>query len=241
MRADDGFGNVADMRLQVTNGVGVFAGQAVTHGVGDVHGGGARFDRGFDDFRQERQLGAAGVFGGKLHVVGELAGAPHAGDGALDNLGARELQLELPMYGAGGEEHMDAAFGGRLEGFAGAVDVAVVAAREGTDGGAGVRADFFGDGADGLEIAGAGDREPGLDDVHAQLGERPGDLEFFAGGHAAARRLLPVPQGGVEDQDAFGGHRSSLVHRAVAIRALCQRKNPKAKGPEVGVRRCQRL
>ena len=54
-----------------------------------------------------------------------------------------------------------------------------------------------------LEVALGGDREAGLDDVHAEFRELPGHPELLADGHAAAGRLLAVAQGGVEDQHAL--------------------------------------
>jgi hypothetical protein len=41
--------------------------------------------------------------------------------------------------------------------------------------------DLAGDRLDGLEVAGRGDREPGLDDVDAQPGELMRDLELLHG------------------------------------------------------------
>ena len=61
-----------------------------------------------------------------------------------------------------------------------------------------------GDGPDRLEVADRGDREPRLDDIDAQPGERPGHLELLGQIHARARRLLAVAQGRVEDPDPVG-------------------------------------
>ena len=43
--------------------------------------------------------------------------------------------------------------------------------------------------------------KPGLDDVDAERGQRPGHLELLGHVHARARRLLAVAQGRVEDPD----------------------------------------
>ena len=53
----------------------------------------------------------------------------------------------------------------------------------------------------GLEVAGRGDREAGLDHVHAEPRELVGDLELLLLVQRDARRLLAVAQGRVEDQD----------------------------------------
>ena len=50
-----------------------------------------------------------------------------------------------------------------------------------------------------LEVAGRGDREAGLDDVHAEPRELLRDLELLLLVERDPRRLLPVAQGGVED------------------------------------------
>ena len=53
---------------------------------------------------------------------------------------------------------------------------------------------------DGLEVALARDREPGLDHVDPEARELLGDLELLAHVERDAGRLLAVPQGRVEDQ-----------------------------------------
>ena len=63
-----------------------------------------------------------------------------------------------------------------------------------------------GDGLHRLEVAGRGDREAGLDDVHAEVAEGVGDLELLGEVHAGAGGLLAVAQGGVEDDQAVVGH-----------------------------------
>ena len=60
-----------------------------------------------------------------------------------------------------------------------------------------------GDGLDRVEVALAGDREPGLDDVDAETGELLGDLQLLADVERDARRLLTVTQRRVEDPHPF--------------------------------------
>jgi hypothetical protein len=55
------------------------------------------------------------------------------------------------------------------------------------------------------EVALGGDREAGLDDVHAEQAEGARHLELLAEVHAAPRRLLAVTQRGVEDDQPIGG------------------------------------
>ena len=61
--------------------------------------------------------------------------------------------------------------------------------------------------ADAFEIADAGDREAGFDNVDAQMIEQIGDFELLLEGHRGARRLLAVAQGRVENQNALAGLR----------------------------------
>ena len=83
--------------------------------------------------------------------------------------------------------------------------------------------DLSGDRLDRLEVVRRGDREPGLDDVDAQLGELPRDLELLGPVHARAGRLLAVAQRGVEDPDVTGGAHECLtspVTARVAVRKI---------------------
>ena len=67
-----------------------------------------------------------------------------------------------------------------------------------------------GDGLHRLEVAGRGDGEAGLDDVHAEVREGVGHLQLLGQVHAGAGRLLAVAQGGVEDDQAVVGHSQGL-------------------------------
>ena len=85
------------------------------------------------------------------------------------------------------------------ERLGGARDVAVVGARQRADG---RFLDRRGDRADGLEVAGRGGGEAGLDHVHPQALELAGDAHLLVLGHRGAGRLLAVAQGGVENDQA---------------------------------------
>ena len=86
-------------------------------------------------------------------------------------------------------------------GLRGPVDIAVGGARQTADHAA---LDQLGDLVDGVEIAVRRDRETGLDHVDAHGLQDLGDAELFVDGHRAARGLLAVAQGGVEDDDPLG-------------------------------------
>ena len=92
----------------------------------------------------------------------------------------------------------------------GGVDVGEVRAREAGDD---RPLDLAGDALDGLEVAGRGDREAGLDHVDAEPRELLGDLELLGGVQRDAGRLLAVAQRRVEDQYSvrFGVHRCSSL------------------------------
>ena len=88
--------------------------------------------------------------------------------------------------------------------LAGQVDVPLVAARQRGDD----RAPHLGgDLAHAPVVALGRGREAGLDDVHAERVELPGEPELLLGREAVAGRLLAIAQRGVEDQDVGGAIR----------------------------------
>ena len=92
---------------------------------------------------------------------------------------------------------MDARVLGVLDGLPAGVDVCGDGAGEAGDGGA---AHLLRDLGDGLEVAGRGSRESGLDEVDAHPLEGAGDLELLLDVQRDAGRLLAVAQGRIEDQ-----------------------------------------
>ncbi len=170
--------------------------RGVADGVGNVDRGGAGVDGRLDHFAEEVELGAGGVFGRELDVVAVARGPLHAGHGPLDDLVLAHLELELAMDGAGGQEDVDPGSLGVLERLPGPVDVLIVAAGQAADGRPAHR---LGDFPDGLEVAGRGDREAGLDHVDAQVDQGLGDFQLLGEVHARAGRLLAVAERGVEN------------------------------------------
>jgi hypothetical protein len=189
----------ADLLFQVPHDGRVVGGHGVPDRVGDVERGGPGLDHALDDFGQEVELGAGRVLRRELHVGAPVARPLHPLDRPPGDLLGRHPQLELAVDGAGGEEHVDAGPLGVLDGVGGAVDVGRVAPGQPGDD---RPADLAGDRLDALEVARRRDREPGLDRVHPELRERPGHLQLLAAVHAAPGALLPVPQRGVENDDA---------------------------------------
>ena len=104
--------------------------------------------------------------------------------------------------------------GGVLHRLAGAIDVELAGTRQPAHHRA---LEALGDLGDGVEIALGGDREAGLDDVHAHGVEEVGDLLLLLEGHGGAGALLAVAQRGVEDEDLVGvGGLVRLLRSAVA-------------------------
>ena len=73
--------DAAHVLAQVAEQLGELIGHGVADRVGNVHRRRAGLDDGFDDLRQEVELGARGVLGRELDVVAELARDLHALDG----------------------------------------------------------------------------------------------------------------------------------------------------------------
>ena len=172
----------------------------VADGVGNVHRRGAGLDGRLDDLGEEVQLGAGGVLGRELDVLADSLGAlarPRRRAATISSLAIFSLNSRWMALVARKTWMRGSA--ASLERFAGAVDVGVVAAGQAADD---RPAHFAGDGLHRLEIAGRRDREAGLDDVHAQVRKRVGDLQLLGQVHAGAGRLLAVAQRRVENQNA---------------------------------------
>ena len=118
-------------------------------------------------------------------------------------------QLDPHMQLGGRQDDVDALAGGRLQRLGAAQDIGRIGAAEAGDDRA-VLDEFLGDRLHALEIAGGGDGEAGLEHIDAQLGQGFGHAQLLLEVHREAGRLLAVPQGGVEEDDAV------VVQRAEA-------------------------
>ena len=176
--------HAGDARANSAEDGGVFVGRGVADGVGDVDGGGAGLDGDCDHLDEEVGVGAGGVFGGELDVVGEGAGEADGLGGLVERLVAGDLELGFEMEVGGGEEDVDAVAGGGLDGAGGGFDVLALAAGERGDARA---ADLAGDGADGVGVAVGGDGEAGLDDVDAKAWRAGGPCAAFRRGAWCSR------------------------------------------------------
>ena len=113
----------------------------------------------------------------------------------VQRLRAAHLQLVFKMQIARRQEHVNARAIGKLQRPRRHLDVFGLGAGQRRDA---RLANGLRNGGDGRKIALRGHGEAGLDDVHAQIFKGVGHGELFLRGHAAARRLLAVAQGGVE-------------------------------------------
>ena len=97
-----------------------------------------------------------------------------------------------------GDERVDARRAAPFSDSPGALDVVGPAARQRRDD----RPSYpRGDTLDPFGIGVGGNREAGLDQVHAERVELPGQLHLLVRPQREARGLLAVAQGGVEDRD----------------------------------------
>ena len=185
----------------------------VADGVGDVDRGGAGLDDGLVDLHQEVEVGAARVLGAELDLgvaAQGVAAVGHPLASGGQRLVAADPQLVLEVDVAGGDEDVEMGPLGDANRLDGALRIAVLTACQRRDGDA---PNFAGDPLHGLEVAGRGGREAGLDDVDLEADELACDFELLGRRQAGARGLLPVAQGGVEDADGAGRNGRARIRR----------------------------
>ncbi len=95
---------------------------------------------------------------------------------------------------------MDPRFLGGLDGAGCEFDVLPAGAGQGGDPGT---ANCPSDVGDGVEVALRGDGESGFKNVDAEVCQAVGERELLIPGHGAARRLLSVTEGGVEEVETI--------------------------------------
>ena len=196
--ADDRAVDVGDFAADGRDEFEEFGRRRVADGVGDIDGDGAGVNDGGEDLDDVVGIRPARVLAGKFDVRQFGFGAPYRLDGHVENLLARFPEFFGDMDIAGRDERMDARRLGGLDGLVTGVDVLRKGARQSCDRHV---LHLARDPRDGLEIAGAGDGEPALDDVDTEARERMRDLYFLLDIEAGAGRLLAVPEGRVENAD----------------------------------------
>src|SRR5712692_9279673 len=199
MGAEGDSRRVAEILAHGAEHRGVLLRNGVAHRVGQIEDCGAGAKCGIARLAKKFGIAAAGIFGGKLHFGDAPAPAAYHRGNSLEGLRARQIQLVAQVQIGSRQENMQARLGGGLQRFDGSVHITL--ARAGERGNA-AGADFAGHTADSFKLAARGNREAGLDDVHAKLFELAGQPELFLDVHGEARRLLAVTQGGVKNTDA---------------------------------------
>jgi hypothetical protein len=188
--------DVGDVFTEILDDVEILEGDRVTDRIRDVH----RPRTGVDDrthhLRHELEVGPDRVLAGELHVGG-IGGSPlDRLDRRIQHLGGLHLQLVLHVDIGGGDEGVDPPLLPRvLQRLPAPVDILGVCPAE-----PGYLRSLDGLGylSDRLEVPYGGDGKPGLDHIHVELLQLPGDPHLFFHVHAGAGRLLAVPQGSVE-------------------------------------------
>ncbi len=164
--------------------------------VGDVDRGRALVDRDLQHLGRELDVRARRVHRRELDVVAQRLRVSDRGSRHPLDVLARVLHLVLDVDVGGRDECVDTGALGVLERAPRGVDVTREGACEPRDH---RPVDLARDALDGLEVTGRGDREAGLDHVHAQTRELLRDLELLLRVQRDARRLLAVAQRRVED------------------------------------------
>ena len=197
--------SIGDALSQVLDEIPIELGYGVTDRVGNVNGGGALGNHGFEHATEKVRVRTVPVLRRKLDVTTQVAGKPHRQPRLLQHLLPAHAQFLLHVQFAGGDEGVNARRGRTLQRLGGAANVTIIGAGKGTH-----RAvlDDVRNGFHGFEVAVAGSRKAGLDHIHPKPFQLPCDAQLFLPGHGRARRLFAVTQGGVEDEELVG-HESS--------------------------------
>ena len=192
-----------DAIAQVRDQLAVFPRCRVAHRVGHVQGGGAGGRRRGEDLDEIVGIRPGRVLRRELDVVDVAPGLAHGPIDLLEDLLAAHPQLVFQVDIAGRDEGVDPRPTRRLDGPPRALDVHLARPRESADDRV---LELLGNRPHRLEIPVAGNREARLDHVHPQPLQLSGEGELLLQIHAAARRLLAVAQGRVEDPDRLGAH-----------------------------------
>ena len=205
---DDRLIDVGDMAIDPIDQGTEFRRRGVADGIRDVDRGGPGSNRRLDHLIHELRIGAAGVLAGELDVFHEGAGVGHQVAGDAQHLSATLAELVLEVDVARGNKGVDAAIGGRRHRIGAGLDVALGRPGQATDHRSIGRTHTGGDALHRIEVTRTRERKTRLDDVDAKPGQLLGDRQLLLQVEAGPRGLLPITQGGVEDQYPAGiaGH-----------------------------------
>ncbi len=175
----------------------------------------------------ELPIAARGVLGRKLDIVQMLARARDRPGGRVEHVLAGHVELVLEMDIRSRDEDMDTGTGRLVHRLERLVNVLLAGAREAQYHGFG---HGLGDALHGLEVAGRGRCEAGLDNIDVEPFELARDRDLLLDVHGCAGRLLAVAQRGVEDPDVVavvgrGAVRvSHSFHLSSSLRPLAGRR-----------------
>ena len=206
---DDRLVDVGYVVDQVFDLRAVFVGQAVARGVGDVDHRSPGRNGGFDHAGEVCRIGTSGVFGVELHVLDIAFGVFHGFDGLFEDFLGRRAQFVVNVLGRNAYTRVDALVPGQSQGIGGDVDVFFHGAGQRTNrrGRNGLRNLEYG-----VEVSGAGNREPRFDDVHAEAFQQLGDFDLLGGVQLAARHLLAITERGVENKQFLAHNMTNLTN-----------------------------
>mmetsp|Transcript_86303 Transcript_86303/g.175346 ORF Transcript_86303/g.175346 Transcript_86303/m.175346 type:complete len:384 (-) Transcript_86303:14-1165(-) len=210
MRAEDDLVGSLDVLAQGCDEVPELPGHVPSGGVGDVEGGGTDLDHLRKNPVEKLGIGTTGVLGRKFDVVATQALRERDGvDRDLDNFVGGFVEFCFHVNRAGGNKRVDSGQLGSLHGVPRPLDVLGVSSRQAAnDRNVSVIeflvSDDVRDLLHGGEIVRGSNGKAGLDDVHAELCEHAGNLEFFIRREGRTRALFPVAEGGVKDPNVIG-------------------------------------
>ena len=206
---DDRLVDVGYVVDQVFDLRAVFVGQAVARGVGNVDHRSPGRNGGLDHAGEVLRIGAPGVFGVELHVLDIAFGVFHGFDGLFEDFLGRRAQFVVNVLGRNAYTRVDALVPGQSQGIGGHVDVFFHGAGQRTNrrGRNGLRNLEYG-----VEVSGAGNREPRFDDVHAEAFQQLGDFDLLGGVQLAARHLLAITERGVENKQFLAHNMTNLTN-----------------------------
>ena len=161
--------------------------RGVAHGVRDIERGRPRLDRRGAHVVDELNVGPGRVHRRELDVGDNRLRALHHVAGLGEHGGARRAQLVLDVDVRGRDEGVDPRIRGIPDGFAGPIDVGLMAAREPADR---RPVNLTRDRLHRLEVARRRDREAGLNHIDAQVLERVGDFELSPPGSCSRRAIV---------------------------------------------------
>ena len=163
------FGHARKMRAHSAENIAIFLGRRVAHCVGQIDDlSRPPLPRPKGNLAEEIHVGAACVFGGKLHFLAVLRAKPHHLRDLVERFRARNPQLVLQMQVRSGQKNMQPGFGGGFQSTKRRIYIFLPRARQSGDA---AIFDFACDGPNRFKVPRRGDREARLDDIHAKLFE----------------------------------------------------------------------